>query len=289
MSAFRKGGAMPHKALNRVVVRMLFDPDFQRKVYQNPQETMGPLGIPSSLQNELIKNDPRAWNIDTQRRKRTLHALMGEFPCACALALAHTKKLGQLDAFLSSIEFHDSVQKRGSMTLAFVDFLRRLHQEERIDEAQFLDVLMVEVQKAICRRNLEQGSMQLAPHEIIRHPGVCTSALNSTVIESMNVIEEYLYELSLIPAIALCEDKPGFPELPTPENQGNFFLLFRPRDEEIAITPVSVVIHDALSELEKPLSRDMFFEKMKKRGLASKSCEQLLESLIQEKLVTHSS
>jgi hypothetical protein len=164
-----------------------------------------------------------------------------------------------------------------------------LHQEKRIDEAQFLDVLTVEAQKAICRRSLEQGSIQLAPREIIRTPGVCTSALNSTVIESMNGIEEYLYELSLIPAIALCDDKPHFPELPTPENQGNFFLLFRPQDEDIAITPVSIVIHDALSELEKPLSRDVFFENMKKRGLASKSCEQLLESLIQEKLVTHSS
>ena len=276
---------MPHKALNRVVVRMLFDPDFQEKVYQDPGEIMDPLQIPKSLQNELINTDPRAWNIDGQRRKRTLQGLISEFPSASALVLAHTKKLSQLDAFLSSTEFHESVQNRESMALAFVEYLQRLHQEKRIDEAQFMDILTIEVQKAKCRRSLEQDLIKLAPNEIVKSPGVSSSALNSTVIESINVIEEYLYELSLIPTIALCDDKPTFPTLPTPENQGNFFLLFRPQNEDIGMTPVSVVIHDALTQLDKPLPRNRFLEKMEQRGLASQSSGQLLESLMAENLV----
>ncbi len=279
---------MPHKALNRIVVRMLFDPEFQEAVYANPRKIMNPLGIPDDLQDSLLQNDRRAWNIDSQRRKRSLQGLMGEFPCSCALALSQTKQLADLDAFFSSSEFHKSVQNRGSMPLAFIQFLENLYRQQRITEKQYPDILQLENHKALARRALIQKPLPLKPNQIVRQQGVSSCALNSQVIASINLIENYLYELSLVPAIALCNDKPNFPELPPPP-EDSFFLLFQPRDNDIGMSPVSIVIHDALDHLKKPIASPVFLKVMQQKGLTPQTANDLLDSLIRENLVVRAS
>ncbi len=279
---------MPHTALNRVIVRMLFDPTLVEQVYTNPESVLEPLGIPQELQQSLLDTDQRAWGIDQDRRKRSLHSLMGEFPCSSTIVLAHTKKYARLEAFFSSSEFHQCVQHRKSMTSAFVAYLRGIEATGEISEPQFSDILTIEAQMAACRRDLSAPPPHLTPAQLCKAPGVAVQQVNAETINAINAVERYLHDLSMLPAIALCDDKPGFPALPTTTDAAQIFLLLRPRDGTIQLSPVSVVIHDAIQEAEVPLAPKDFIRKMEKRGLSKAHCQQLITTLKQEELLHQS-
>lgn len=280
---------MPHKALNRIVVRMLYDPKFQEEVYLRPRDVMDPLGIPVGLQDSLLQNDRRAWNLDTQRRKRSLQGLMEEFPCSSTLVLAHTKSLSTLDSFFSSDIFHKCIQNRGSMPLSFIEYLSSLGKGEPLQENLFKDILALEAAKATVRRAHSAPKAELKIKEVVCQPGVLCGSFTNVTIDNINIIEEYLYELSLIPAIALCNDKPDFPQLKESKSKAPFFLMLQPKDGDIAISPVSIVIHDALNLLQKPLTESRFLGLMQNKGLKAQSANQLLSSLIQQNLVRSAS
>ena len=276
---------MPHTALNRVIVRMLFDPLFVEQVYTAPEPTLRPLEIPDHLVTELLKTDRRAWQVDTERRKRTLHSLIGEFKCSTTLALSETGSIGLLDAFFSHHLFHRSVQTRGSLSDAFAKYLTHLHTEGNVTHPHYLDLLTLEATKAQCRRELTETLPSPSRDGYSLPPGVHSKELNGNVIPALNQIEHYLYELSLLPALALCEDRPAFPSLPPVSSPTHF--LFRPREgeEDIHLSPVSVVVHDALNEMKSPLSREGFLKKMKRRGLSTERANELLDALLEEGLL----
>jgi hypothetical protein len=279
---------MPHTALNRVIVRMLFDPTLVEQIYAAPKSVLDPLGIPQDLQQNLLETDKRAWGVDHERRKRSLHSLMGEFPCSTTIALAHTRKYARLEAFFSSDEFHQCVQRRESMTSAFVAYLRGLDAAGEIPEPQFSDILTIETQMAACRRDLSAPPQRLLPHQLCRAPGVAVQQVNAETINAINEVERYLHDLSMLPAIALCDDKPPFPTLPPRADANQVFLLLRPRDGAIQLSPVSVVIHDAMQEAAAPLDAQKFIRKMGKRGLSKAHCQQLITTLVQEELLLQS-
>jgi len=102
-------------ALQRVVVRMLHDPAFAQAVFAGA-------GLPELTDAErglLLASDPRAYRTDPYRRSRLLQALIEEFPCATALVSRGGRALDRVDAFLSSPDFHQAVQGRRSVALAW--------------------------------------------------------------------------------------------------------------------------------------------------------------------------
>ena len=277
---------MPHTALNRVIVRMLFDPIFVETLYLDPYPTLSALKIPEDLILELVKTDKRAWGVDTERRKRTLHALIGEFKCTTALALSESQSIGLLDAFFSHPLFHDSIQNRGSLTEAFIEYLNHLYINNDVTHPHFPDILTLEATKARNRRAHKNQPTSPASAVFYRCPGVSSKALNGNVIVALNKIEQYLYDLNLLPILALCEDRPPFPTLPSVSEPTHF--LFRPRDEDIHLSPISIVIHDALRILKSPLTRDSFLKQMKEKGLSTNQGGNLLDALLGEGLLKSS-
>lgn len=116
---------MSHVALQRVVVRMLWDPEFVARVYATPEVALAADELDPDEIAWLTKPDRRAWATDPQRRARTLHGLLEEFPASGALAANHERGLFVLDRFFSSTTFHAAVRDGFSLALAFGAYLAR--------------------------------------------------------------------------------------------------------------------------------------------------------------------
>lgn len=101
-------------ALQRVVVRMLHDPDLARACAR--------ADLTPTERGWLEAVDPRRWRADPLRRYRLLHALIEEYPVASALVV-RAAGVPAFDAFFEGQRFHDTVQRDGRVAEAFGDWL----------------------------------------------------------------------------------------------------------------------------------------------------------------------
>jgi hypothetical protein len=119
-----------HSAIQRVVVRLLHDPAFVAALHRDPDSAFAGTGIGATGRAMLLRIDPRAWEHDPYRRARGLRALLEEFPVSGALWLRGGDDgkggggLSLAGGFFSSTRFHDCVQGRGVLALAFGHWLR---------------------------------------------------------------------------------------------------------------------------------------------------------------------
>ena len=113
-------------ALQRVMVRMLFDSEYTNRVLREPGVTLSAETLTGEEIAWLLRPDPRAWKTDPDRPLRSLGVLAQEYPTACALAGTSPGGVEALRSFFSSELFHGVVQRRGSMALAFGEFLLHL-------------------------------------------------------------------------------------------------------------------------------------------------------------------
>ena len=100
--------------LQRLVVRMHYDPKLVDAVYEDRPIS----GLTQEGRQHLKKVDQRAWGTDPYRRSRTLQALIEELPVSSALA-----GIDSLDAFFSSADFHQAIQRRQALVFAFANWL----------------------------------------------------------------------------------------------------------------------------------------------------------------------
>src|SRR4029079_12482475 len=92
---------MSHRTLERVYVRMLFDPRFVAAVYEDADRALAGLDLEPAERLQLVAVDRRAWGHDPLRRYRTLRTLSEEFKATTTIVLAATRSLASLDAFFS--------------------------------------------------------------------------------------------------------------------------------------------------------------------------------------------
>lgn len=110
-------------ALQRVVVRMLFDTAFRDQVYVAPGAALHDVELTPEERQWLVTPDPRAYGTDGYRQSRTLTGLLEEYPVAGALALRCLQGAPRLHAFFSSACFHQCIQQRGSLAEAFGSYI----------------------------------------------------------------------------------------------------------------------------------------------------------------------
>ncbi len=110
-------------ALQRVVVRMMYDPAFRKRVYDNPERVLRDVPLTPQERQWLVTPTPSAYGADVHRRSRALTGLLEEFPVASALAMRLPHGLQRLQQFFATHAFHDCVQSRGSMAAAFGSYL----------------------------------------------------------------------------------------------------------------------------------------------------------------------
>lgn len=110
---------MSHRAAQRALVRMLFDPAFAQAARRDPDVVLAE--VPRLLRGQLTAIDPRAFALDRLRIDRTLAILVEEFPRSTA-ALGHV----DLRQFFSSTPFHQAIAEDTSLPLAFGAYLAAL-------------------------------------------------------------------------------------------------------------------------------------------------------------------
>lgn len=223
---------------------MLFDEEFVEEVYAAPERALGGLDLTEAERSQLLGVDRRAWRHDPLRRRRTLRTLAEEFKVSTTIILAETRLLASLERFFSSQFFHGSVQERASMGLAFAEFLLDGFRREEWKTPQIADVVRLEAAIAGCRRALareahyEAGDLSATVSDRTRvrlAPGYDVAGFQANVIATIQRVEHYLFELSLMPAMALCDDAPRLPALPEVDGQKKVYLLFSPGASGISI------------------------------------------------------
>ena len=78
--------------------------------------------------------------------------------------------------------------------------------------------------------------MYSASHAIKLAPGCDVGSFQANTIPTIQHVERYLFELSLMPAMALCDDAPRLAGLPQVEPQQKVYLLFSPGAAGSSIT-----------------------------------------------------
>lgn len=249
---------MSHHAVQRTLTRMLFDEAFVERVYSAPEQALEGIDLTETERGYLLGVDRRAWRHDPLRKRRTLRTLAEEFKISTTLALAETRSLASLERFFSSSQFHQTIESRGSLSAGFAEFLRRGDWKT----PQLADVIRLEAAIAGCRRSLdlEEGQMKnelpstISDRSRVRlAPGCDVGSFEGNVIAAIQCVERYLFELSLMPAMALCEDAPRLTGLPEVDLQKKAYLLFSPGATGISITDIDKTTYLTLYEARRPV------------------------------------
>jgi hypothetical protein len=280
---------MSHRTLERIFVRLLFDPALVDAMHMDPEATLGPLDLEPHERAQLLAVDPRAWRHDPLRRLRTLRMLVDEFKASTTLALAETRSLASLDAFFSSGEFHGSVQERRSMALAFAAYLERLTAGSRCP--QLSDVLHLEAMLARCRRELRESPPARPPSRpyesaVLRFaPGHAVGRYNANVVETINAAERYLFEVGLMPAVALCDDAPTLGALPPIADEPTY-LLALPSSTGLSLMPLETDYYHLLSQFTAgPAKAVDALSRAARAGVPREELPGMLASLVEEEVL----
>src|SRR5262245_16287510 len=220
--------AMSHHTLQKLLVRMLFDEDFVAEIYAAPQQALAGLELSEIERGQLLGVDRRAWRHDSLRKRKTLRTLVEEFKVSTTIVLAETRSIASLERFFSSQFFHRSIEERGSLGFAFSEFLRDGCHRGEWKAPQIPDLVRIETAIAGCRRTLaREGEYETdeLPATISDRariklaPGYDVGSFQANAISAIQQVEQYLFEMSLMPAMALCEDAPKLPRLPEVDRQ----------------------------------------------------------------------
>lgn len=107
------------RALQRVAVRMLHDPQFVTSVYSDPGTALADLSLGPREWSWLTRSAPAVWLTDPDRPSRVFEALRKEFPVSCALAEVAGGAREEMLRFFASPDFHMAVQERRVLALSF--------------------------------------------------------------------------------------------------------------------------------------------------------------------------
>jgi hypothetical protein len=253
---------MSHHSLQKLVVRLLFDDTFAATVYSDPVTALNGLDLTEAERTQLLSVDRRAWRHDALRQRRTLRTLVEEFKISTTVILAETRSLAALERFFATAFFHQAVQERGSLGLAFAEFLLDGSRQGAWTAPQLPDIIRLEAALAACRRSLAREDSP-APSELpatfsdctrIRlAPGYGLGSFQANTIVTVQHVERYLFELSLMPAMALCDDAPRLTGLPEVDTQKKIYLLFGPGAAGISLTGLDKTSYLVLYETRRPI------------------------------------
>ena len=157
---------MSHRAVQRVLVRMHFDPGFVERL--RGVESLDEPDLTARERAWLRGVDPRAFATDPLRRWRALTGLLEEFPASAAVSRLSMNELVQ---YFSSEPFRSCISDRGSMALAFGQYLLDL-----VTDAPWRDIVRLEEAVAIARRPVSRArtGLRLAPGVEVLEAGAGT-------------------------------------------------------------------------------------------------------------------
>jgi hypothetical protein len=222
-------------AAQQAIVRMLFDPELAARVRQDPAAALPEL--PAALQAQLAAIDPRALRHDKFLRQRTLRTLFDEFKGSTTLFLARAKKLSALDDFFRSRPFHEAIATSRPLAFAYADFLG--------GAASPIECALAEARRMKPPR---------PDGRIHRAPGVVPIATTQGALAALQQAEQYLFEVGMMPAVALCDDAPPLVLDARVEDATPLNLVTVPNESGHALVTIDEATWALLSALPQPPS-----------------------------------
>ncbi|MDX2031740.1 MAG: hypothetical protein SF339_13790 [Blastocatellia bacterium] len=276
---------MSHHTLQSLVVRMLFDGAFVEAVHADPARALAGVALTEAERAQLLGVDRRAWRHDALRSRRTLHTLVEEFKISTTIVLSETRSLASLERFFSTPFFHRAVQERGSLGMAFSEFLLNGSKRGEWKAPQIEEVVRLEAAIAQCRRALaREGPSDPTPLPATIHdrtrvrlgPGYDAGSFQANLIPTIQAVEKYLFEMSLMPAMALCDDAPRLPALPPVDRSAKTFLLFGPGATGISLSHLDKAAWLVLLQARLPIEIRNLLARARTAGVAAKRAPEIL-------------
>ncbi len=265
---------MSHAFLQRVLVRLLHDPVFQERLQREGKGALAGEELTDEEKGWLVSTDSRAFGMDPLRRHRILHTLSDEFKGSIALLLQETRSLAELEGFFSSPEFHREVKARGSLAEGFAHWLGDLVTRGRVVEPVFPGMVALEAAMARSRREHARAEEDRDPHPPPIPPhrrcfglarGVEVGTFSARVVPALQVVETWLFEVGLMPAVALCDDAPRLPILPPGEGKSHYLLV--PASGQVHLVEVEEEAAGLLEWLRAPRRPAAFTAEAARRGI----------------------
>lgn len=253
---------MSYHRLQKLMTRMLYDQAFTDQVYADSSQALAGFDLTEAERAQLLNVDRRAWRHDALRQRRTLRTLAEEFKISTTIILAETRSLASLEAYFSSRFFHSAIQDRGSLARGFAEFLLDGCQNGAWQTPQIADIVRLENVMVGCRRSLaREGSGESVELPSTINPlarvklaaGHDVAGFQGNVIETIQHVEKYLFELSLMPAMALCDDAPKLSGLPPVDSQRKVYFLFHPTAAGISMTNLDKGAYLVLYDAKRPI------------------------------------
>jgi hypothetical protein len=282
---------MTHLAAQRALVRMLFDAGFARAVREQPDEVLGHVAPP--LRRQLAAVDERALRQDRLRLRRTLRALAEEWRGSTTLALAESRSLAALERFFSSTAFHRAVEERGVLSLAFGEFLAEQVAEGALRGPHLADVLALEAALARARRaapNEDENGKRQTENErdrLARARGVFPVEIAAGALAALQQAERYLFEVGLMPAVALCDDAPRLVLDAATHDRRRLHLCTVPvtDGDGVRLVTIDAELHALLVSLPAPRRPADLLADARARGLDDARARARLAELIDDEIV----
>lgn len=279
---------MSYHTLQHLTVRLFFDEKFVKSVYEDPDNALLGLDLSKEEKAQLLAIDSRAWSYDLLRRLRTMRSLVEEFKASSTLVLAETRQLAFLDNFFSSPQFHDSIQKRGSMGLAFAEYLSEKFRQKELKTPQLADVLRLESLMARCRREFQKIRVTPLPKTLkddlrIKFvPGADVGAFQANTISTIQKIEKYLFEVNLMPAMVLCDDAPRLMDLPAVEIKKKSYLMCVPAANGVSLIDIEKSDYLVLIEARSSLTIHQVIERAMASGVTKSIAQEIIVRALEE-------
>lgn len=213
-------------ALQRVVVRMLFDTAFRDQVYAAPIAVLHDVDLTPEERQWLIAPDPRAYGTDGYRQSRALTGLLEEYPVVGALAMRCPQGAQRLHAFFTAECFHQCVQQRGSLADAFGSYVGS---QTFADCPEMAHLAQVERSIARARRASYLASdreQSLAAETcLILAPWVELLSVPATTLERYRRLHKHLQQCSATLLQAVLNPAYRLPDGPSLHRQPAAFVL----------------------------------------------------------------
>lgn len=277
---------MSHHGLQRALIVALHDPAFVAGMHADPDTALAPFALDGAERAQLLAVDRRAFGVDRLRRQRVLRAIVEELKGAMAIALAETRAMRFAEAFFSSPAFHGAVAADLPLVLALADYLADAHARGHLAGPHLLPVLALERARAEARRDVARAPR--AGLDLV--PGLRLLVSDAAALAALQAAEHHLFELSLLPHVALCDDRPAL-VLPAPAAPRPLHLAVRAAGGEVAVTEIPEPLHRTLSAVAvaaAPVRRGALAGILAGVGLRVPDCAALADDLVAEGILLDS-
>ncbi len=269
---------MSHHGLQQAVVVALHSPAFVDALREDADAALAPFDITPEERAHLLAVDPRAFGVDAARSRRVLRAIVDELKASTTIALAETRSFAFALEFFAAPAFRDAVIAGTPLVLAFGHYLATAADAGVLRTPQLPDVIRLELTRAQCRRTAADAPAR----GIALAPGVAVLALDGNTLACVQRMEQYLFDIGLIPQLAVCDDAPRPPQLPPlgAVPAAHLQLAPQPGGGDIALTPIDEPLYrvlDVLSVARPRAGAESAIAPLVPRGAASRVIDGLIE------------